>query len=210
MTACLSIASTLPAFSRQLKPEYLVYMCEDTPPTNYIEGGMLKGASVELLKLIWEKIGCPGQPVRMVPWARGYDDLQYKKKQVLFSMTRTKERAGLFKWAGPISTVKKVLMGLSGRNITIGKIEDAKKYTIGTIRDDVCELFLLDSGFDKNKLESVSGLDQDFEKLRLGRIDLIAFSYSALKDFIRIHNYDPGQFKVYYILFENSRVPWMA
>ncbi len=80
----------------------LIYMAEDYAPANYLENGKLKGISVQILKLMWEKMGYPEQQVVVYPWARGYFYIKTKKNHVLFTMSRTKEREKLFKWVGPI------------------------------------------------------------------------------------------------------------
>jgi polar amino acid transport system substrate-binding protein len=187
-------------YSQEVKPENLIYMCEDIPPSNYLDNGKLKGASVEILKLIWIKIGCPEQPINVVPWARGYEIVQNEKNNVLFSMTRTLEREKLFKWVGPIFSANHVLLGRTGNNIKLNNLDDAKKYKIGLIKDDISELYLLTAGFDKNNLEQVSSLDQNFEKLLLGRIDFIAHSEDTFKNYIKMHNLKSEQFKIFIIV----------
>jgi polar amino acid transport system substrate-binding protein len=180
----------------------LKYYCEDIPPSNYLENGELKGASVEILKLLWRKMGVAQQPINVVPWARGYEMAKTGKGVVLFSMSRTPGRETLFKWVGPIFTVRNVFLGLAGRKLEIGRIEDAKKYVIGVVNDDVAELNLRALGFGGDNLQSVADLDHNFEKLRLGRIDLIAHSLDTFDRFIAMHSIDPSRYQVY---FELSR-----
>jgi polar amino acid transport system substrate-binding protein len=180
----------------------LVYMCESIPPSNYVENGTLKGASIELLRLIWNKLGIPEQPVEVVPWARGYYLLQTRENQVLFSMTRTAERDSLFKWVGPIFTVHNMLIGRADKPIRIQTLDAAKKYRIGTIKDDVLEKYLLTSNFDTSRIEGVSTLEKNFEKLRLGRIDLIAQPAATFREFLKMKKLDSNQFRICYELSE--------
>jgi polar amino acid transport system substrate-binding protein len=200
------LLSIFPAFitsNDAPKPENLTYMCEDIPPSNYLENGKIKGVSVEVLKLIWKKMGCPEQPIKVVPWARGYRETLANRNTVLFSMSRTREREKLFKWVGPIFTVKSVLLGLSRDKITVKKLKDARKYRIGTIRNDVTEAFLLKNGFDRHKVETVANLKQNFEKLESSRIDLIAHTSSTFREYIRNNGLDPRDFTIVYVLEEN-------
>jgi polar amino acid transport system substrate-binding protein len=199
MLSTLSFSS----YAKEVGPEDLVYMCEDIPPSNYVQDGELKGISVEMLRLIWSKMGVAQQPIKVVPWARGYNLLQTEKNQVLFSMSRTKEREALFKWVGPIFSAKNVLLGRAGRNYTIKKLADAKKFRIGTIKDDYAEKYLSGAGFDKVKVEGVASLEQNFGKLRSGRIDLIAHTEQTLFKFIKENRLSPKEFKVYFVVTES-------
>ena len=132
---------TLSIFSGSLtfaqSPEDLIYMAEDYPPANYLEDGKITGVSVEILKLIWEKMECPEKPIMIVPWGRGYRLVKTEPNHVLFSMSRTKE------WVGPIFTARHVLVGLEDKNYQLDKLDDAKPFRIGTIKQDIGECVLL-------------------------------------------------------------------
>lgn len=175
-------------------------MCEDIPPSNYVEGGVLKGISIELLHAIWDKAGVPEQPVKVVPWARGYNLVLNAPGHVLFSMTRTPERDTLFKWVGPIFTVRNILMGLDGRKYRIASLDDSRQYRIGVIKGDVVESFLLGKGFDPQRIEAVSDLGQNFEKLLHGRVDLIAHSENTLADYIATKGLRKRDFSTKFVL----------
>jgi polar amino acid transport system substrate-binding protein len=191
-------------YSADLQAKDLIYQCEDIPPSNYLESGELKGVSIELLKLLWKKMGVPEQSIQVVPWARGYNALQNEKGHVLFSMSRTKERENLFKWVGPIFSVKHVLLGISGKKIVLNKLDDAKNYRIGVIKEDESEFFLMQSGFNPAMMESVSSLEQNFEKLKMGRVDFIAHSLETFNDYIKIHQLNPDQYHAYFVLSEKQ------
>jgi len=183
-----------------LTPADLTYMAEDYPPANFIEEGEIKGASVELLKLIWERMGSPEQPIKIVPWARGYKLAQTEPHHVLFSMSRTDVREKLFKWVGPIFKARHILVGMRDTNKKIDSLEDAKAYKIGTIRDDIGELTLLRNGFDEEDLERVSKLEQNVRKLIRGRVDFICQSEDSVRDFIAMNGIDPNLFKTFLVV----------
>ena len=171
----------------------LVYMTEEYPPLNYLEDGEIKGLSVELLKLIWKKMGYPEQKIVLFPWARGYKLVQEKKNHVLFSMVRTKEREPLFKWVGPIVTTEYVLVGLTKNKIKINSLEDAKKYSIGTVREDATEQILIQAGF--SKIQPVSKIKLNIKKLKAGRIDLLIYDKRSIYNEIKDLNYDAKEFE---------------
>lgn len=180
----------------------LTYMTEEYRPFNYTENGNLTGVSVELLKLMWNKMGYAEQPIAIYPWARGYHYLQQNTNSVLFATSRTKERERLFKWVGPIYRVKNILIASSSNNLHINSLEDAKKLEIGTIRDDVSEQLLITSGFDQNHLQRVNSIEQNLMKLKIGRIDLVAITDKGFKDYLVSENYDAHDFNTIYVIQE--------
>lgn len=197
------VCNISPVSAQEIGSEDLTYMAEDYPPANYVENGELKGASVETLRLMWQKMGAPEQPIRIVPWARGYRMIQTLERHVLFTMSRTEEREDLFKWVGPIFTARHVLIGLADANITLHSLEEAKQYRIGTIRDDIGETSLLNMGFDRENLDSVASLEQNIRKLLAGRVDFISQSESSVRKFLEMSpEYDPAQFKTYFVINE--------
>lgn len=184
------------------RPYALEFLCEDIPPSNYLKDGRLTGISVDLLGAMWTRMGQPQGSIKVVPWARGYDAVLNKPGHVLFSMSRTPEREGLFKWVGPIFAVRNVLLARSGTRVLPKTLAEAKVLRIGTIKGDVVESFLLGAGFDPARIEGVSSLAQNFEKLRRGRVDLLAHSESTLMEFIRSSKENP---RTYEVVLEVSR-----
>lgn len=151
----------------------LRYLTEDYPPYNFEEDGEMRGISVDLLRLIWKEMNIPEQPIRLVPWARGYRLVQDRPGTVLFAMGRTADREDLFRWVCPIMTNRQVLIGRKDQNIQIQSLAEAKRYRIGTILKDLGDSLLAQAGFDN--LEPVSDIRLNLRKLNAGRIDLIAY-----------------------------------
>lgn len=174
----------------------LVFLCEDIPPSNFLKDGRLEGISVDLLRSMWRTMDEPQQPIKVVPWARGYDAALNKPGHVLFSMSRTPERDSLFKWVGPIFTVRNVLLARSAAKRLPKSLEGARSLRIGTIKGDVVETFLLDAGFEPTRVEGVSNLSQNFEKLRRGRVELLAHSENTLMEYIRSKKEDHRDYKI--------------
>ena len=182
----------------------LTYMTEEYRPYNYTENDKLTGISVELLKLMWRKMGYAEQPIEIYPWARGYYYLQKQSNSVLFATSRTEEREDLFKWVGPIYHVKNILIALSRNNLHINSLEDAKNLDIGTVIDDVSEQLLISSGFDHSLLQRVSSIEQNLLKLKIGRIDLVAITDKGFKDYLVSENYDAHDFNTIYVIQETG------
>jgi polar amino acid transport system substrate-binding protein len=148
-------------------------MTEDSPPLNYTnEKGELTGFSTEIVLEIQKRLGYKNPPEEM-PWSRGYALLQSKANYVLYSTTRNETREKLFKWVGPLIPTKTVLWGRADRDYNITSVDDARKYKVGTYRNDASEIRIKKlGGF---KIESVIKDDRNLNKLlagEKGKIDL--------------------------------------
>ncbi len=186
-------------------PEQIIYLTEDFPPYSYIEDEELKGFSVELLKMIWIELGVKPQPIKMYPWARAYKKLQSIDNVVLFTTAKTAERVNQFKWVGPVSSNSRtVLLSLKSNHIRIKSIDQAKKYIIGTTRDDAAEQILLSKGIKKQKIVSVSNLTQNIRKLHLGRIDLIAYNEYSFFNSLDAKNDNHDEYETVFLVHETE------
>ncbi len=154
----------------------LTYLTEEYPPFNFEENGKLKGIAVELLNEVWAKMGIPAQKIQLLPWARAYKMVQMESNTVLFSTTRSIEREDLFKWVGPIKSNPIGFIARKDSKIKINSIDDAKKYTLGTVREDYCETVLKSKGFDITKLDRTAKLTTNIKKLKNKRIDIVVNS----------------------------------
>jgi len=184
-------------------PEDLVYQCEDLAPSNFLRGGRVEGISADLLRRIWSKMGVPEQRIEVVPWARGYEEIRKEPGRVLFSMTRSREREDLFRWVGPIFEVRNVLLARKGAPHP-GSVAEAGRLRIGTIRGDVLESELLGAGIPRERIEPVESMEQNFEKLRLGRIDAIAHTTRSIREFELGNHLDTSAFEVVLTLSTSS------
>ncbi|OEU71116.1 MAG: hypothetical protein BA863_09845 [Desulfovibrio sp. S3730MH75] len=66
-------------------------------------------------------------PIKVMPWAQGYTMAQRQPNVALYSTTRTESRENLFKWVGPLATMKWVFFAKAGSGIKISSLDDAKK-----------------------------------------------------------------------------------
>ena len=157
----------------------LTILTENLPPLNYVQGGVLVGPSVDIVREIQRRVGSSA-PIRVYPWARAYKMALEDDNVVLFSTTYTGDRKDKFKWIGPLATKRDILVARKAAGLSIVALEDAKQVgRIGTLRDDTRERFLLMHGF--TNLEAVSDEQKNAQKLVLGRIDLWAYKKPGLK-----------------------------
>lgn len=150
----------------------LKIVTEEFPPYNFTQNDNITGFSTEVVKAVLKEIKVQGS-FQSLPWARAYETAQDAPDILIYSIGRTKEREKLFKWVGVIAPTTYYLFSLSDKNITLARLDDAKKYQIGTVNEDVGEEFLISKGFAKGKnLQSSVKYEINYEKLKAGRVDL--------------------------------------
>ncbi|WP_033135951.1 substrate-binding periplasmic protein [Aeromonas finlandensis] len=179
----------------------LEYLTEEYPPYNYSDAqGQPTGLAVELLQMIWKNSGVTPQPIRILPWARGYYLLTQKPNVVLFSTARTEAREALFKWVCPIGYSEYILLGRKTQNITLTSVDEMSKYRISAVRSDAAEQLLLNNGMDDNNIIPANRLNQAVKMLLSGRADLLATSKLAGYDAIRELKLSSDDFNVAMVL----------
>ncbi|MGL1935387.1 MAG: transporter substrate-binding domain-containing protein [Fibrobacterales bacterium] len=183
----------------------LTYIAEDYAPANYVESGVLKGFSVELLHALWKEMGYSAQPIQVLPWVRGYSYLQKRENQVLFTMGMTEERRDMFKWVGPIFAAKQVLVMKSSHASERVTLEEVQKLSIGVIRGDITIDALKGIGVNENRLQSVPDVKQNFKKLNVDRVDAIAYTEDGFNQYIALNNIDPKRHSIVFVIKETQQ-----
>lgn len=180
-------------------------MSEQFPPYNFEKDGRLQGISIDLMTLCLDKLGSrqTRRDIRILPWARSYKQLLEEENTVLFAMTRTEQRENLFKWAGPISSSRNVLLAKKAADIKIISPDDLKKYKVGTIRDDAGEQLVVEHfGFTEENLELTSSARSSVLQLAAGRIDIFAYDENVARWIMNQEGIDSSQYESVYVLSE--------
>ncbi|MBA4367566.1 MAG: amino acid ABC transporter substrate-binding protein [Desulfobacterium sp.] len=183
----------------------LYLMSEEFPPYNYTENGEIKGTSIDLMDRILQKLHSKQNKnnIHILPWARAYNYLLKRENTVLFAMTRTQNREKLFKWVGPISTARNVLIARKARQIKISSVEDIQKYIVGAVRNDAgAQLLISEAGIQEETISLVSSAIQSIKMLNLDRIDLFAFDENVTAWLIKKNRLNPEDFETVFILQE--------
>lgn len=190
----------------QAKVEKIHFMIEENPPYNFWEEGEIKGIAVDLLTAITKDSEFPisADKIEMIPWARGYKNVQTSPATCLFSMARTKQREKQFKWVGPIIEITIGLVASKNKNITINSIADLASYRIGAIRDGAPEQLLIAAGYPANKIERVTKPEQNIKKLTRDRIDLLAFNTDSTRYTMKRMGLDPADYETVFPLKDIS------
>lgn len=192
--------------------EPLKIVTEEFPPYNYTEQGKITGLSTEVVEAVLKELKLQGN-IQSLPWARAYDTAKNAPGVLIYSIGRTQERENLFKWVGVIAPTDYYLYALPGKSFKIDALENAKAYQIGTVNQDVGEQFLLARGFVKGQnLQSSIKYELNYQKLKLGRIDLWIMNEMTASHLARQSGDDPTKTlaKVYRINDLSSEGYYMA
>lgn len=199
----LTIVSTL-AWGQSV--DDLTFMTEEYPPFNFSKDGTPQGITVDVLVLMLEKMGARKgrQDIKVVPWARGYDQIQKKPDICLFGMTYTDARKDLFKWVGPVVASTTSLIARKDSGIKISGISDLSKYKIGVGRSDVAEQILLEKGVPETALDASAKPISLMKKLNVKRIDIWAYDKVTAMYIIKDNGLNPGDFVEVYRIREGQ------
>lgn len=214
--AAVLVGSALTAATVIAEPaqaqEPLRIITEEYPPYNYTDQGKITGLSTEVVEAVLKELKLQGS-IQSLPWARGYDTARNASGVLIYSIGRTREREALFKWVGVIAPTDYYLYALPGRPLKIDSLDMAKQYQIATVNQDVGEQFLVAHGFVKGQnLQSSVKYELNYQKLKLGRVDLWIMSELTANHLARSAGDDPAKTlaKVYRIPDLSSEGYYMA
>ncbi|MEM5530031.1 transporter substrate-binding domain-containing protein [Gammaproteobacteria bacterium AS21] len=176
---------------------------EDYPPYNYRgKNGHIQGIAVKLLIDIHQhaNVDFDKDRIKLRPWDKAYHTLIDNPNTLLFSMTRTPEREELFKWVGPISDTKIVLLAKKSSGIKITQTSEISNYIIGGIRDDIGLSLVTNLVVNKGQINEFSSATAIAKMLNLGRIDLWAYEENVALGFLQSLNLNPSEFETVYTL----------
>jgi polar amino acid transport system substrate-binding protein len=186
--------------STEVSADDLIYLTENFPPHNFIKNGQLVGASIEIIEMIWQKLGASKtrNDIQITPWARGLKQLENDPRTALFGMGYSRERALKFHWVGPYYTHAISLITKSDRLPDIITIEDAKNLHIGVVREDMGHQILLKNGFSEEKIDLSSDIDILFQKLKYKRFDMICYVTHSFFKYLETNGHDTLDYKSVY------------
>lgn len=174
------------------RAEPLRVVTEELPPYSMTVNGKPGGMATEVVQAVLDEMG-EHSSIQVMPWARAYDIALNGRNVLIYSLARTPAREQLFTWVEPIASGHWKLYSLDP-NLRLHSLDEARRYQIATVKDDVGEQFLLDNGFEIGKnLQSSNRYDINYEKLRMGRIDLWIVNETNANYIVKQLGQDPAQ-----------------
>ena len=153
--------------------ETIHFTTEEYPPFNYREGKTVVGATTEQVRKVMTDIGVD-YTIDIMPWARAYNQALMEPMTCVFVAAHNEERDKLFKWVQPLLIDRNVLIKHSGSSVSAGNIAEARKYLVGTWREDYTEAILRRNDFPR--IDVGSDFKAALKKLMSDRIDLMPIS----------------------------------
>lgn len=151
----------------------IIVVTENSPPLQEMEGDKVGGIGTKFVEAVLKKSGVSYE-IKMYPWVRAFSMLE-KPNVLIYSMARTKAREPQFKWVGEIAPVRYYLYRLKSRpEIAPKTIEEAKRYRIGVLREDIVHQYLKRKNFPL--LDEVAKVELNFTKLINRRVELVPYS----------------------------------
>ncbi len=153
--------------------ETVHFTTEDYPPFNYRDGKTPVGATVEQVQKVMADIGVD-YTIDVMPWARAYSQALTEPLTCVFATAHSEERDKLFTWVQPLFIDRNVLIKHNGSKVAATTIDEARKYLVGTWREDYTETILRRNNFPR--IDVGSDFKATLKKLMSDRIDLMPIS----------------------------------
>jgi polar amino acid transport system substrate-binding protein len=153
--------------------ETVHFTTEDYPPFNYRDGKTPVGATVEQVQKVMADIGVD-YTIEVMPWARAYNRALMEPMTCVFATAHSEDRDKLFTWVQPLFIDRNVLIKHNGSKVAATTIDEARKYLVGTWREDYTETILHRNNFPR--IDVGSDFKATLKKLMSDRIDLMPIS----------------------------------
>ena len=151
---------------------------EEYPPYNFSRAGVITGASVEQAERIMGELALP-YTLAILPWARALSLAENEPWTCVFTTGHDDERDKRFKWIEPLLVDRMVMVRKRGSGVNPATIDEAKRFTVGTQREDFSASFLQTNAFPK--IDLAADVETTLKKLLSGRIDLMMTSQKTFE-----------------------------
>ncbi|MCF4114872.1 MULTISPECIES: substrate-binding periplasmic protein [Dethiosulfovibrio] len=180
------------------------FMTEELPPYNMKgDDGVATGIAVDVLAEMFKRVGSSrtAKDVEVLPWARGYKEVQSTPNTCLFSMTYTDERKPMFKWVGPLAASRTAVVALKSKGIKVGSEADLADLSAGVIKEDIGDILARKAGM--TKVQIAANNLQNVKKLNSGRIDVWVYEESVAQWQLKDMGFDPADYETVFALSQS-------
>lgn len=185
--------------------EDIEWYTEEYPPYNYVENGVIRGLSVDILLLVWAKTGVnkTRKDIHAVPWARGVRTIKTTPGTCLFTTSITAERKETLGWkfVFPVPQISDDVSHIIAKK-TIGlkfhSIENLKAYngSFGVVRGDVGASLLVNAGVNPKRIDKAPTPESLITKLIMGRHDLISYGFPTTRAIMIKKGINPDDYEI--------------
>jgi polar amino acid transport system substrate-binding protein len=151
--------------------ESIEAVTEDTS-YSYLQDGQVAGPATRAAEAMLQRAGLNDYSLALYPWARAYDMALQKPNVLIYLIARTPERESLFKWVGEVTHIEYHFYKLRGQpDVQVHSLADAKRFSVGALRDDVRHQYLQAEDF--TKLVVAAGNRENFKRLLNRQVQLV-------------------------------------
>lgn len=183
-------------FCFNLNAQTLKVVTSDFPPFQVMKHNKVSGITAEIVDHLLQNTGLSAE-IRMYPWPRAYKMALKEPNVLIFSIVRTPEREGKFKWIGSLAPYSVYFWKLKARkDVVIHSTSDAIHYRAGAVQDDNKAEQLKRIGFVVGKnLELVTSDEFNLNKLFNKRIDVMTFDEHSFRYKVENAGFDFSKFE---------------
>lgn len=137
-------------FSHNAFAVKLDILTEHLAPFQIVKANEIEGISSEIVKATLNESQYTYN-LASYPWSVTYNQALKEANTCIYSLARIPDRESLFQWIGKIVDSNTSFYALKSNPVDINHFDDARKYKIAVIKDDVTHHFLLSKGFIENE-----------------------------------------------------------
>lgn len=153
-------------------PAQSIHGVTEASSFTYLQAGKVAGPASEVVEASLQRAGLADYRLDLYPWARAYDMALQEPNVLIYLIARTPAREASFKWAGEFMRIDYHLYKLRERkDVVVTRLQDAKNYSIGVMRDDVRQQYLQSQGFTRLVVSAQNS--DNFKKLLNRQVELV-------------------------------------
>jgi polar amino acid transport system substrate-binding protein len=204
----LSVSLALSLLAAASQAQSVKAVTEDSSYT-YLQAGKVAGPATEIVELALRRAGLTDYRISLYPWARAYDMALQEPDTLIYLIARTPARETQFKWAGEFMRIEYHLYKLRDRSdVVVRNLDEARRYAVAVMRDDVRQQYLQSHGFDKLV---VSARNSDSLRMLLDRkVHLLPLPENDVTRFCKEAQVDPAALEKVLTLDEMTTGIYMA
>jgi polar amino acid transport system substrate-binding protein len=181
---------------------------EDSSYT-YLRDGKVAGPASEIVETTLRHAGLTDYRLALYPWARAFDMALQEPNVLIYLIARTPARETQFKWAGEFMRIDYHLYKLrESTDIVVHSLQDAKRYSVGVMRDDVRQQYLQGEGFTKLVISARNS--DNFKRLLNRQVQLVPMPERDAAQLCEEAHVDPAILQQVYTLDKLSTGIYMA
>lgn len=192
------------AVSASAQSQEYVVNSSTLPPFSFQDAeGVAQGISVDVLLKIMSMQGqvIKREDIGFIAWPRAMERTKNESNHILLSPARTPERERLFKWVGPVHSLKLGLIARKDSSLNIKTAADLVGLKIASIRDSAPIAILKEKfGVLDEDIIQVTDDKQQMAMLDLGRVDLVTHVDMAVPVFMTEMGLDAELFEMVHVL----------